>query len=83
MGTFPATPSAGPPQPHWKTATTTPYDAAIDRTLRTAAFRATSRPRKTARMIRNARATTTPMMRGSRPATMSRKSIWAAVVPVT
>lgn len=55
----------------------------MDRTLRTAALRATSSPRKTARMIRKARATTTPMISGSRSATMSRKSTWAAVVPVT
>ena len=83
MGTLPETPSAGPPQPHWKTATTTPYEAVMDRTLRAAAFNATSRPRKTMRMIRKARATTTAMIRGSRLATMSRKSTWAAVVPVT
>ena len=34
-------------------------------------------------MIRKARPTTTPMISGSRLATMSRKSTWAAVVPVT
>lgn len=39
----------------------------MDRTFRTAALRATSSPRKTARMIRKARATTTPMISG-RPA---------------
>lgn len=49
MGTLPCTPSAGPPQPRWETATTTPYEAAMDRTFRTAAFTATSRPRKTVR----------------------------------
>ena len=55
----------------------------MDSRFSTAAFAATSTPRKNTRISRKAIATTTAMICGSRLEIMSRKSTCAAVVPVT
>src|SRR2546421_2282577 len=82
IGTFPVTPSAGPPQPHWKTATTTPYAAAIDSRFIAAAFSASSGARNITSNSTNAASTTTAMTTGSRFESWSRNSSWAAMLPV-
>ena len=53
IGTVSWTPIRLAPQPHWKTATTTPYAAPTPSTLRTAAFSGTSTERNTTISTRN------------------------------
>src|SRR4051794_37641723 len=83
IGTLPATPRDGPPQPHWKTATTTPYAAPIDSRFIAAAFRASSGARNITSSSRNAATTTTAMTTGRRLESWSRNCNWAAMLPVT
>src|SRR3954468_16044317 len=60
IGTDSWTPIRLAPQPHWKTATTTPYAAATPSTLRTAAFSGTSTDRNTTISTRNNSPITAP-----------------------
>ena len=55
-----------PPQPHWNTATTTPYAAPMESRLRMTAFSGTSTDRKTVMSRMKLKSSTAPMNHGSR-----------------
>ena len=83
IGTFSCTPIASAPQPHWKTATITPYAAPMLSMLRTAAFNGTSTERKTSISTRNDSPTTAPRNQGIRWCNRDDTSSIRAVEPVT
>ena len=60
------TPKKLEPQPHWNTATTTPYAAPIDSRFMMTAFSGTSRLRNTTISSRNESTSTAPMKIGRR-----------------
>ena len=65
MGVGPSSPSRLLPQPHWKTATRTPYAAPMDSRFITAALSGTTTERNTSISSRNDTAMTAPMNSGS------------------
>src|SRR3954469_3129120 len=82
IGTDSCTPISWAPQPHWKTATTTPYAAPTPRTLRTAAFNGTSTDRNTIMRTRNDNPMTAPRNQGIRCCNRDDTSAVIAVEPV-
>ena len=71
------------PQPHWKTATSTPYAAPMDNKFMITAFSGTSKLRNTAMSRRNESERTPRNKYGMRPPIDSAKSTPAAVKPPT
>ena len=71
------------PQPHWKTATRTPYAAATESRFRTIAFSATTIERNEISISRNANSSTNPKTRGIDVFIAADESLSIAVVPVT
>ncbi len=65
IGVGPCSPSRLAPQPHWNTATRTPYATPIESTFIAAAFSGTRMDRKTSISSRNEISTTVPMNSGS------------------
>src|SRR3954452_8560751 len=82
IGTDSCTPIRLAPQPHWKTATTTPYAAPTPRTLRTAAFNGTITDRNTTISTRNDNPMTVPRNQGIRCCKRDETSAVIAVEPV-
>ena len=82
IGTVSWTPIKLAPQPHWNTATTTPYAAPTLRTLRAAAFSGTRIERNTSMSTRNARPMTAPRNSGIRSCSRCETSSVIAVPPV-
>ncbi len=76
-------PRSSLPQPHWKTATTTPKAPATAMTFMAAALSGMPIERKASRSSRQPRATTTPTKSGSLPTMISAKSSYEAVTPPT
>src|SRR3954453_24064838 len=83
IGTDSWTPIRPAPQPHWQTATTTPYAAATPSTLRAAAFNVTSTDRNTTIRTRNDSPITAPRNQGIRCCNLEDTSTVSAVDPVT
>src|SRR3954470_10406750 len=83
IGTVSCTPTRLAPQPHWKTATTTPYAAATPSTLRAAAFSGTSTDRNTTMRTRNDNPITAPRNQAIRCCNREETSTVSAVEPVT
>ena len=83
MGTVWSSPNRPFAQPHWNTATITPYAAPIERRFMTAALSGTRIERNTTISSRNDSPTTTPMNSGSRSWIRSPMSMNAAVTPPT
>ena len=79
IGTVSCTPIRLAPQPHWKTATTTPYAAATPSTLRAAAFNGTSTDRNTTIRTRNDSPITAPRNQGIRCCSREETSTVSAV----
>src|SRR3954453_14192891 len=82
IGTDSCTPIRLAPQLHWKTATTTPYEAPTPRTLSTAAFNGTSTDRNTTIRTRNDNPMTAPRNQGIRRCKGDETSAVIAVEPV-
>src|SRR4051794_7018829 len=78
-----STPSTLPPQPHWKTAVSTPYDAAIDSRFITAAFTGTTTERNIIASSSTETETTNPTTTHSRSESRLEMSAKIGVVPVT
>lgn len=74
MGPALPRPSSSLPQPHWKTATTTPKEEATAATFITAALRGMPMERKARRRSRQPSPMTTPTKSGSFPTMISAKS---------
>ena len=72
IGPVCSTPNTPLSQPHWNTATTTPYAAPIESRFMTAALSGTSRVRNTTISSRKLSTSTAPMKSGSRAASRSR-----------
>ena len=83
IGTLSWTPIRLANQPHWKTATTTPYAAATPSTLSSAAFSGTSTERNTSIRTRNDSPITAPRNSGIRSCSRDETSSVRAVEPVT
>ena len=83
IGRFSCTPIRSAPQPHWKTATTTPYAAATLNTLSSAAFSGTSIDRNTSISTMNDSPMTAARKYGIRCCSRDEMSSTRAVDPVT
>ena len=83
IGVGPRGRSGSLPQPHWKTATRTPYAAPIESRFITAAFSGTTIERNTSISSRNDTAMTAPMKSGSVSASWALRSSVMAVMPET
>ncbi len=83
IGAPPATPITLPNQPHWKTATMTPYAAPIDSRFITTALSGTSTDRNTARSSTKLSSRTAPMNHGRRADSTVEKSMSDGVCPPT
>ncbi len=83
IGTFSCTPIRPAPQPHWNTATTTPYAAPTLSTLSSAAFSGTSTDRNTSISTRNDSPMTAARKYGIRCCSREEMSSTIAVEPVT
>jgi hypothetical protein len=81
--TGPARPASGPPQPHWKTATSTPKEAAAATRFITAAVSGTSSERNAKSSSTKPSAMITPTNSGSLPYSTVEKSSNTAVWPPT
>ena len=81
IGVGPSRPIRLLPQPHWKTATRTPYAAPIDSRFMTAAFSGTTTDRKTSISSRNDATSTAPMKSGRVSASWPLRSSVIAVMP--
>ena len=77
------TPTRLAPQPHWNTATTTPYEAPTPSRLSAAAFKGTRTERNTSARSRNDNPITTARNTGIRSASLVETSTVRAVPPVT
>ena len=82
-GTAWSSPSSSAPQPHWKTAVTTPYAAPMLSRFMTAALSGTTTERNTIASSRIETPTTKPITSHSRSASRSAMSENIGVVPVT
>ena len=82
-GTAWSSPSRPVPQPHWKTATITPYAAPMLSRFITAAFSGTITDRNTRASSSTETATTKPMTSQSRSASRSAMSANNGICPVT
>ena len=74
IGTVSSMPTHDDPQPHWKTATTSPYAAPTDSRLSTAALMPITSDRNAAVSSTRASSTTAAISQGIRSATFSVKS---------
>jgi hypothetical protein len=86
MGTVPygfESPTSPSPQPHWKTAVSTPNEAPTASRLQRIALRGTSSERNATRRMRKLNASTVPMTSGKRAAMSAARSSNAAVTPPT
>ncbi len=83
IGRLSETPNTPRNQPHWNTATITPYAAPMDSTFITAALSGTRIERNTTMRSRKLSAITAPMNHGSRDAIRSEMSMNDAVAPPT
>ena len=83
MGTVLSRPMRSFAQPHWNTATMTPYAAATESRFITAAVSGTSTEWNTSINSRNESSTTAKMNSGNRDAIWSEMSMNVAVTPPT
>ena len=83
IGPVCSSPNSDCPQPHWNTATSTPYAAAIDSRFMIAALSGTTTERNTTISSRNDSRMTTAIMIGIRLPTAVAKSANTAVNPPT
>ena len=83
IGVGPSSPIRLLPQPHWKTATRTPYAAPIDSRFIAAAFSGTTTDRNTMVSSRNEMRMTKPMKSGSVSLSWVLTSSVTAVMPET
>ena len=83
IGIVSSTPINEAPQPHWKTATSTPYAAPMLSRLRAAALRGTHTDRKTGISTSSDSSRTAPMNHGMRDWSLAATSTCSADDPVT
>ena len=83
IGVGPSRPSSSAPQPHWNTATSTPYAPPIESRFIAAAFSGTAIDRNTSINSRNDTPMTAPMNSGSVSLSCALRSSVVAVMPET